>query len=221
MKGRGHVKINQTLYFQVASPDEEEAKKEYKSRVADSDDEQIYMEIPIHEKTGKLKRLEIGDHLSVHFITEGGVKNYFESEVLGFTQDVIRLVAIKKPEADAITRMQRRTFLRVSAQLEIAVKIGDHLQFVTLTEDVGGGGVSFICDDHIPVKVNGMLACWLLIPYRNGTVEHAQFKGEIVRVKHQEGSKQLVMMRFDDIAQVEQQKIIRYAFERQLDFRKK
>ncbi|WP_274364487.1 flagellar brake protein [Paenibacillus thermotolerans] len=215
------MKINQTLQFQVASPDEEEAGKEYKSRIADLDDEHLYMEIPIDVQTGKLKRLEIGDQLAVHFITEGGVKNFFESEVIGFTQDVIRLVAIRKPEPNAITRTQRRTFLRVAAQLEIAAKIGEHLQFLALTEDVGGGGVSFLCDDHIPLKVNDLLSCWLLVPYRNGSVEHAQFKGEIVRVKNQEGGKQLVMMRFADIAQAEQQKIIRYAFERQLDFRKK
>lgn len=216
-----HVKINETLYFQVASLDEEEAKKEYKSRIAEVNNELIYMEVPLHEKTGKLKRLEIGDQLSMHYLTEGGVKNFFESEVIGFSQDVIRLVAIRKPEPDAITRVQRRTFLRVSAQLEIAVRIGDHMQFLALTEDVGGGGVSFLCDEHIPLKVSDTLGCWLLIPYRNNTIEHAQFKSEIVRVKSAQAGKQLIMMRFAKIAPSEQQKIIRYAFERQLEFRKK
>ncbi|WP_325176623.1 flagellar brake protein [Paenibacillus alkalitolerans] len=215
------MKVSDILYLQVASLDEEESKKEYKSRIADMDNERISIEIPIQEKTGKYKRLETGDQLSVHFVTEGGVKNFFESEVLGFTEDVIKLAIIRKPDPNSITRVQRRTFLRVSARLELAVKIGENLQFLAYTEDVGGGGVSFLCDGHIPLKVNDTLQCWLLIHFRNNAIEHAHFKGEIVRVKEQEGGKQLIMIRFVDIAAAEQQKIIRYAFERQLDFRKK
>lgn len=214
-------KVNQNLHVQVNSIDEEEAKQEYKSRIADISEATISMEIPIHEKTGKLKRLYVGDELSAYFITDGGVKNYFTTHVLGFTDDVIRLVVIKKPAPESITKIQRRNFLRVPAELEIAVKYSDQLQFVTLTDDVGGGGVSFICDGYIPLGTQQTVSCWLLIHYKNGQIEHVPFTGEIVRIKPLETGKQQVMMRFSNISDRERQKIIRYCFERQLDFRKR
>ncbi|MDF2961051.1 MAG: glycosyl transferase, partial [Paenibacillus sp.] len=115
-------KVNQILHIQINSIDEEEAKQEFKSRIADVTTGYISMEIPLNEKTGRLKRLYAGDEMSAYFITDGGVKNYFTTSVLGFSDDVIRLVLIKKPEPDAITKVQRRNFLRVPAELEMAVK---------------------------------------------------------------------------------------------------
>ncbi|WP_163855684.1 flagellar brake protein [Paenibacillus elgii] len=214
-------KVNQTLFIQINSIDEEEAKQEYKSRIADVSDAYISMEVPMNDKSGKLKRLYPGDELSVYFITEGGVKNYFISSVLGFSDDVIRLVLIKKPDPESITKVQRRNFLRVPAILEIAVKFSEQLQFVSLTDDVGGGGISFLCEGYVPVESGHTVECWLLVPFKNGQIEHVPFKSEIVRVRELETGKKQVMMRFSEITDRDRQKIIRYCFERQLDFRKR
>jgi c-di-GMP-binding flagellar brake protein YcgR len=205
----------------VNSIDEEEAKIEYKSRIADMSDTTITMEVPLHEKSGRLKRLYQGDEINAYYITDGGVKNYFNTSVVGFTEDTIRLVLIKKPEPESITRVQRRSFLRVPAELEIAVKYSEQLQFVALTDDVGGGGISFLCDGYIPLSGSAPISCWLLVPYKNGSIEHVPFKGEIVRVKPLETGKQLAMTRFTEITDRDRQKLIRYCFERQMDFRKR
>ncbi|TBL79773.1 flagellar brake protein [Paenibacillus thalictri] len=214
-------KVNQILYIQVNSVDPDEASKQFKSRIADVSETAIGMEIPIDEKTGKLKRLYPGDEMNAYFITDGGVKNYFNTTVLGFTDDVIRLVLIKRPDPETITKVQRRNFLRVPAELEIAVKYSDQLKFVTLTDDVGGGGISFLCDGYIPLHNQQIVSCWVLIHYKNNQIEHVPFNGEIVRVKQLESGKQQVMMRYSEITDRDRQKIIRYCFERQLDFRKK
>lgn len=213
-------RINQILYIQVNSIDEEEAGLEYKSRIADMTDSYISIEIPIHEKSGRLKRLYQGDELSVHYLTEGGVKNYFNSSVIGFSDDVVRLIRIKIPAADAITKIQRRSFLRVPAELEIAVKVSEQLQFVALTDDVGGGGISFLCDGYLPADTGQTVHCWLLVTYKSGQIEHIPFKSEIVRVNPLETGKKQVMLRYTEITDRDRQKIIRYCFERQLDMRK-
>jgi c-di-GMP-binding flagellar brake protein YcgR len=214
-------KVNQLLYMQVNSIDEEEAKEELKARIADVLDEHILMEIPIRTKTGKLKRLYAGDEISAYYMTDGGVKNYFVTSVLGFREDVLKLVVIKKPELEAITKVQRRNFLRVPAELEIALKISEHIQFIGMTDDVGGGGISFLCDKNVPIQVNNMASCWLLVPFKNGKVDHVPFKAELVRIKPTDNDLVIVMLRFIDISDRDRQKIIRYCFERQLDFRKK
>lgn len=214
-------KINQILYIQVNSIDPDEAQQEYKSRIADVNASYISMEVPLHTATGRLKRLYAGDQISAYFVGDGGVKNYFNTVVLGFKEEIIRLVLIKAPEPDQVTQVQRRNFLRVPAELEIAVKLNEQVMFTAITDDVGGGGVSFVCDSRMPLKKSDALSCWLLVPYRNGTIEHANFKGEIVRIKPLENGKQIVMLQFTKISDPERQRVIRYCFERQLDFRKR
>jgi c-di-GMP-binding flagellar brake protein YcgR len=215
-------KVNSYLYLQVASLDEAEAQEEHKARIADIvQGEYIAMEIPINVKTGRLRRLLPGDQISVYFLSDGGVKNFFNSEVMGFKEEVIRLVLIKVPEPEAITRVQRRSYLRVPAELEVAIKLQEKLQIVLVSDDVGGGGLSFTCEGHIPFKAKEIVSGWLLLHFKNGQVDHMPFKAEVVRIKPLETGRQLIMCSFTDIADPERQKVIRYCFERQLDFRKK
>lgn len=144
-------KINQVLHINQLSTNEEESRKEYKSRIADLTEFYIAMEVPLDEETGKLKRLQPGEELSVYYTSEAGVKNCFNTSVIGIKDDVIRQVLIQKPAPESITKIQRRSFLRVQSQLEIAVQYGSHIHFVSLTEDVGGGGLSFVCDGISPL----------------------------------------------------------------------
>lgn len=214
-----YPKINEYLYIQVASSDAAEAEVEYRSRIAETEDDAFLIEIPMQENNGRLKKLFIGDELSVYFLTEGGIKNYFNTHVIGFKEDVIRMIRVRKPEKDAIFKIQRRSFLRVSAELELAVKDSLGGRFLVLTEDIGGGGTSFLSDAKVNMKMGDKLSCWVLLTYRNGNIEHANFEGEIVRVKLLENGRNLVMLKFAEISDSERQKIIRYCFERQFDFR--
>jgi len=158
--------------------------------------------------------------LLVYYFTQDGVKHLFNSSVQGFRKEAVSLVAIRKPDPEQITKDQRRSYLRVETNLEIGVKLGDKLRFVAVTEDLGGGGASFLCERRWPIEPNVTLSCWLLLSYRGGSISHAKFEGEVVRVLPVEPDKNLVMLRFADITESDQQKIIRYCFERQLELRR-
>ncbi|MRN53405.1 glycosyl transferase [Paenibacillus sp. LC-T2] len=216
---RLYPKINDYLYIQVASSDAAESEIEYKSRIAEIEEEAFLIEIPMQEGNGRLKKLFMGDELSVYFITEGGVKNFFNTHVVGFREDVIRMVKVRKPDVDSVFKIQRRSFFRVSAELELAVKDHNGSRFLVRTDDIGGGGTSFLSDTKVKLDLGGRLLCWLLVPYRNGSSEHVYFEGEIVRIKELENGRNLVMLKFAAISDTERQKIIRYCFERQFDFR--
>ncbi|MNC28904.1 PilZ domain protein [compost metagenome] len=183
------------------------------------EDEAFLIEIPMQENNGRLKKLFIGDELSVYFLTEGGIKNYFNTHVIGFKEDVIRMVRVRKPAEESIFKIQRRSFFRVNAELELAVKDALGSRFLVRTEDIGGGGTSFLSDAKVQLEVGGKLICWLMFSYRNGSTEHVNFEGEIVRIKTLETGRNLVMLKFSSITDMERQKIIRYCFERQFDFR--
>jgi c-di-GMP-binding flagellar brake protein YcgR len=212
-------RVNQMLFFEIASADEEEAAAQYKARIADELEDGLLIENPINLTTSRMKRLFLGDELSVYYLSEDGIKHYFDSHVIGFRDDVVKMIKIRKPDPDRITKVQRRHFLRVAADLEIAVNLSGNIRFVTVTDDVGGGGISYICDSKWPVKPGMEMDCWLLIPYKNGTIEHSSFKAEVVRVVDLVTGRKQVMSKFITISDSERQKIIRYCFERQLEFR--
>ncbi|MFC5699860.1 flagellar brake protein [Cohnella faecalis] len=213
-------KINQMLFLQALPDSEGIESVTFRSRVADQDERTIFIEIPLDEKSRRYHRCHVGEPFRVYFFTQEGVKHIFETEVTGVRKDTVSMVAIRKPALEDISRDQRRSFLRVEAALELAVRFDDKLRFVAITDDVGGGGLSFRCDRKWPIVNGAVLSCWLLVPYKGGTIAHAKFEGEIVRVLPVEPDKHLVMMRFSDIQDSDQQKIIRYCFERQLDNRK-
>lgn len=217
------MKVNQVLHLEVHAPGEETdsgKQRKYKARIADLSPDQIAIEVPIEEKTGRFALLEIGTQVSVEFKSAEGVKHYFDTEVTGRRTDAVPLIELRRPAAEEISRLQRRTFLRVPAALEVACKFREHLQFLAVTEDIGGGGLSIVCEGHLPLRTNDVLDCWLLIHFRSGAIEHVPFRAEIVRIKPQEDGNQLAMMRFAEIAEVEQQKVIRFCFEKQLEMRK-
>lgn len=214
-----YLNVNEVLFINVDSADEKEASTLYKSRMTDLDDESILIEVPMEEQTGRLKKLHLGDELSVYYVDKSGVKYYFNTYVIGFKQDVIRMVKIRRPEPEAVSKIQRRTFLRVFADLEVAVKKNDSTRFITRTEDISGGGMSFYSESKFNFKEGDVLSCWILVNYKNGSVEHVPVIAEIVRIKNQDLNRNLAMLQFVDITATERQKLIKFCFERQLDFR--
>lgn len=214
-------KVNEVLFLQINSMDEEELKERYKSRIADVQGGQLMIEVPINVQTGKLKRLRVGDELSAQYYTGEGTNNFFNTYVIGFIDGEFRFVVLKKPKLNEIAKVQRRNYLRVPSTLEVSVTLNDKLRFVTLTNDIGGGGISFVCENDIPLSNQSTISCWLILPFKNGVIEHVNFNADVVRFKPlQNGTQQVVMCHFTDITDWGRQRIIRFCFERQLEFRK-
>lgn len=218
--GRVFPKINDMLYIQVAGNDHDDEFFEFKSRIAEEDALNFLIEIPMSQTRGHLKKLFLGEELSIFFISEGGIENYFNTHVTGFKEDVLRMVRIQKPDPDSISKIQRRNYLRVKASLEIAVKHDtDESRFVAVTHDVGGGGVSFHTQEEHHLEEGELLSCWILVPYKNGALEHVSFQSKVVRIQKMENGRKLIMMKYEQIADQERQKLIKYCFEKQLEFR--
>ncbi|HEX7057607.1 MAG TPA: flagellar brake domain-containing protein [Bacilli bacterium] len=209
-------RINQQLFIQLLSGDRNEMDQEYKSRIADLRENLIYMEVPLNIRTGRLRKLNTGDLLSIYYVDQDGIKYKFTSEVVGFGRNVIPQVIIQQPDPSRIAREQRRRFLRVPAELEISVKIPEQGWLLGLTENISGGGLSAIFDGVVPLEANMRLTSWLHVPFKNGMIEFVQFVGEVLRVNKLETGRQLVMFKFVEIAPSDEQKIIRFCFERQL-----
>lgn len=214
-------KIGTYVFLQIADDRDHNKREEYKARITDVDQVSYAIEIPINEKTGQLKRLRVGDIVAAYYMSEGGIKNYFDSTVIGYSEDAIKQVIIQKPDPNHINKVQRRNYLRVPADLDVAISVkDDQLCMVCVTEDISGGGLSFFYKGSYEFVDQKELDCWLLLHYRDQSVEHVNFICNIIRVKRMDNDSQLVMVNITDIHNSDRQKIMRFCFERQLELRK-
>lgn len=60
-------KINDVLYIQVAGTDHKDEIFEFKSRIAEEESQNFLIEIPMSQTSGHLKKLFLGEELSIFF----------------------------------------------------------------------------------------------------------------------------------------------------------
>jgi c-di-GMP-binding flagellar brake protein YcgR len=219
-------RVGQMLRIHITSQNAAASKHTYKSRVADVQGDVAAIEFPIHEETGKTALLPEGTAIEVSYIGEDGAQFHFHSEVLGERRENIRLLLIRLASIDQITRTQRRNYLRVDTHVDIAVKMQDHVRnyhLLARTTDLSGGGLAFTCPAEFRFKPGDKLLIWLSLPSKSGSVAHAFAEGEITRCKAPEeaGTHQWISVKFVQISQGDQAKIIRACYERQLELHKK
>ncbi|GAB7386239.1 flagellar brake domain-containing protein [Bacillaceae bacterium] len=225
-------KISQFIFLEEKSAEKDggEAPKNgsLKSRVANVTDDHIEIEIPLDEQHGKFETFLPGDELFVRYVGEDGAQYEFSTVVTGKRMENVPLLILAKPEAEKITRKQRRQYFRIPAVLPIRVKTmrgNDEAEVSAQTVDISGGGLAFHCDPSIPFQVGEPLSCILTLAERGTGGRELTFTAEVVRIRPPEelpnSRQQLVSVQISEIREAERDMIIRFCFQRQVELRKK
>lgn len=209
--------VNDMLYI---LPSSSKDRAQYKARVSELDDDCLWIEIPIQENTGMYGLFAPGEMLEITFHAQDGMNCLFVSKVIGKRKEGIQMLSIVKPHPNQITKMQRRSFLRVDSALEVAVRTEKRDRFVVHTEDISGGSASLIVEHKWGLQAEDLVECWFVIPLRNDELDYVPFKGKVLRVQERNDKYALVIVLFTEIHEHAQQKIVRYCFERQLQTHK-
>lgn len=210
------VKAGDIIYFQfqVAEGDQTEI---YQSIVGRSDENSLYIGPLSHKKSSSVKKLVMGEELYAYYLVDNEIKHYFSTMVTGF-DSTSSLSRIRKPLQEEISIVQRRQYLRVKAQIEVAIKKEDQ-RFVAITENVSAGGLSLTTDVTNKVQKNDLLECWLLLHMKNGKIEHIPLTARVMSVINSSSLTPRYLLEYTVISETDRQKMIRYCFERQFDFR--
>jgi c-di-GMP-binding flagellar brake protein YcgR len=219
-------RIGQTLRMSPAGSNDDPNRQTYRTRIADIHGDLAAIELPLNEKTGRTGSLTAGVAYDVWYLGEDGSRYDFRTLVVGKRADNIPLLLIQMPSKDKVTRTQRRNYLRVNMQAEIAVRLEDRLRnyhFLARTIDVSGGGLSFTCPEEYRLKQQDQLRIWLCLPSKTGAIAHAFAVSEVIRCKppEQPGDQQSVFVKFIQVNEADRAKIVRACYERQLEMRKK
>lgn len=217
--------VGELLRMTIQSMDNEESKIVYKSRIVDLAENGFIIEFPIAETTGKMRSFQPNVALTVWYFGKDGSRYTFSTIIIARLAKPCPSLVISIPKKDQIKREQRRSYLRLPADLDIAMVSVYHREthLVTKTMDISGGGIAVICKKEDRIREGEAFSCWVVLPLRKG-LDYISFHGRIVRIRplsEEAHAPLLVSLVYSEIKEVDRDKIIRYCFERELDLHKK
>ncbi|QQZ11009.1 flagellar brake protein [Heyndrickxia vini] len=198
----------------------EEDGEKYKCKVADIDEDKIYIDYPISITTNRTAFLLNSIQLNAVFITENNVAYQFRTQVIGKVKKNIPLILLQFPPEETFQKIQRRQFVRVNSAVDISVNCKQSdCHFTTITEDVSAGGCAVILPKHIKLVQNDIGNMLLVLPMQSGEYHYIQTNFKIIRINEEE--KSIASIEFTDIQEKDKQLLFRFCFEKQLELRKK
>ncbi len=210
------VQSGDIIYFQFQAVEGDQTEI-YQAIVGRVDDDSLYIGQLSHKKSSSVKKLVLGEELYAYYLIDNEIKHYFSTIVTGF-DSTSSFSRIRKPHQEEISVVQRRQYLRVKAQIEVAIKKEDH-RFVAITDNVSAGGLSFTTDVMNKIQKNDLLECWLLLHMKNGKIDHIPLTARVMSVIDSTSLTPRYLAEYTVISEMDRQKMIRYCFERQFDFR--
>lgn len=216
------LKIGDTLMLEPVDGNEEK----YKSKVAEISDRYIYINYPAHVKTGKTVFLLDGMQFKASFVGQDHCLYLFETEVIGKVRHPVPMVVLSYPGKDKLVRIQRRQYVRVDANTDVAIHPlhQEFMPFTTMTTDISAGGAAIVLPEQRQKQLfPGMVVeAWLVLPMQSGEYHYLKMKAKIVRIFRAENSDiHKASLQFLDVSPQDRVLLIRYSFERQLEMRKK
>ncbi len=218
---RSYLKVNQRVHIELI--DREGDLQRYPSRVENIQEDRIFLASPLKDRNPVF--IPSGEHVTVIFTNELSVYS-FRSRVIRSITDRIPLLVIETPET--IEKAQKREYVRVPISLQAVISYQDQegqpVELKCKTRDLSGGGTMLIINKHVDNISKG--AQVVINLHLEKGEEPVSVGGEVLRTfkEHlgERGAKrQIIVVRFDDIADKVRQAIIKCVYKRQIELRRK
>ncbi|OIU71218.1 flagellar brake protein [Rossellomorea aquimaris] len=192
--------------------------EKYRCRVVESEEDGIFIDYPIHTKTGKTVFMMNGTQLKASFVYNEQTVLTFESEVLGRKISKIPMIHIHYPGEHELVKVQRRQFVRVETNADISLYYNDEYH-PAVTEDISAGGCA-VRMNGIEIEQGARISMMIVLVMQTGECHYLEIAGSLVRVWERNKSK-IASIQFLNLTETQRQIIMRYCFEKQLELRKK
>lgn len=199
-------------------------KEEYRCKVADIEDGKIFIDYPVNIQTNRTVFLLDRMQLAASFIdpASSSAIYMFRTEVIGRVKKKIPLLMLHDPGLSDYLRVQRRKFVRVQTAVDVAVQFEGNPAFRTVTEDMSAGGAAIVLPHSIMVEEGETAHLYVVIPSNNKENHYLELTASVVRIQSDEKSgRSIASFQFENIRHIEQQFLMRFCFEKQLQLRKK
>lgn len=216
------IKIGMPLTLEPNQDTDEEPETFY-CKLVEQDNQMLYIDYPVNEKTGRIGFFFEGTQFKVTFVGEDQSIYMFTTEVKERKKLQIPVLAIHNPGKEKMIRIQRRQYVRVETAVDVSVQglKGRQDPFTTITLDISGGGAAIIPPDHHQLHEEDQVEVWFVIPLTSGETHYIHTTSRIVRIFQEKSTKRdQLSLEFIHIDHRDRELLIRFCFERQLLWRR-
>lgn len=215
------LKIGETLILEPKYGVEHE---QYRTKIVEYNNQSLFIDYPVNMATNKTVFLVDGAQLKVTYIGVDGSVYIFDTEVLGKIKSTIPMISLHNPKKDEYIKIQRREYVRVESALDVAVhsQSSEFLLFKAVTENISAGGTAVFVPKNLSFSPTSVMTVWLAVPLKSGQIHYINVDCQMIRlIEIEEGTKNIVSLKFLEIEKNDRQLLIRYCFEQQLEQRNK
>lgn len=191
--------------------------KSFRSKLIDIRDKYMFVSLP---KELMIEMINKELKCSVSYV-ENDLPHHFETTVNSAVKGDIPALVLVKPEKEDIKRIQRREFVRIKTNVDIAIYFhNSNIEpIVTVTQDISGGGLRVVLPKELPLQTKQIVDLYFVLKSSEREYEYVFSKAEIIRTHFNNGvhSASLKFLLENDR---DRQKIISYCFDIQREKRK-
>ncbi|WP_042346338.1 flagellar brake protein [Bacillus massiliigorillae] len=225
--------------------------EKYRSKILEISDHSFFIEYPINILTHNVMFLIDGTQLQVSYTGEDGSIYEFDTVVIGRMTSPVPMVHLKYPEkvsysnsdesmymfdTDVLRRLKEknninsadavklREFVRVETPVEAIVssKNSGFKTFESITKDISAGGAAIYISKNLRLHPDTIISVVFLLPMKSGKTETIEVDCKVIRLVEQTDYKKNVLaVQFLNNKYDDQQLLIRFCFDKQLELRNK
>ncbi|MEG0471311.1 MAG: flagellar brake domain-containing protein [Solibacillus sp.] len=193
--------------------------EKFRCRIVEQQDNIIFIDYPVNVLTKKVAFLLDGAQFRVTFSTSAKENYAFNTEVLGRKGGNVQMIKLLCPPKSEFLKIQRREYVRIETPVDVAIEFNQQF-YQFRAEDISAGGTAIHIKSSVSFKDGDRVKAVVVLPFANGDMSYVETDAIIVRIFERDDI-QIASVRFTDTDDVDKQHIVRFCFERQLQFRKK
>lgn len=190
----------------------------YKSRLVDILEQQIHLDIPINEMTGRNAILIRNSTFKVLFLTKKSVLYSCSLTFIQTLHEIVPVMVFTKPNQNELEIEQRRRFFRIPSSIEITVLPieEEFMPIKSLSQDISAGGVAIHIPKTIALHINQKVVLKMILQFEKSINEQVEVEATIVRIHETEPNEmQLISLMYSKLSTHDRQKIVKYTMEQQ------
>ncbi|MBS4217290.1 flagellar brake domain-containing protein [Bacillus sp. FJAT-49711] len=211
------IKVGMELILETDNQNEEK----YKAKIADFDENKVYISYPLGVTSNKTIFLRTDTKMYASFVDEESGAYLFKTKIIGRVKKQIPLLVLTFPDEENLLKVQRRQFVRINAAIDVSLQLLESEEvYPTVTEDFSAGGCAVILPKNVIIHRGELARICIVLRMQSGEYLYLNLDCRIIRA-FDKNKRQLVSIQFLNVKNKEQQQLMRFCFEKQLEYRKR
>ncbi|MBW8349103.1 flagellar brake domain-containing protein [Bacillus sp. IITD106] len=211
------LKVGMELILETDNQNEEK----YKAKIADFDGNKIYISYPLGVTSNKTIFLRTDTHMYASFVDEESGAYLFKTKIIGRVKNQIPLLVLTFPDVEHLMKIQRRQFVRIDVAIDVSLQLLESGEVIpTVTDDFSAGGCAVLLPKNVTINRGEIGKICLVLPMQSGEYVYLNLDCRVIR-SFDKNKRHLASIQFLNIKNKEQQQLMRFCFEKQLEYRKR